>query len=151
MQQDDHCEDTSSIEVSFPAPVHISSDQTRRLVDLVNEICDGYEDRHSDRVMWAAGIGGRPLNIHDDDLLDFDMSVLAIDCYERERFGSEKRRTRIRPADQDRLIAEAVEAERERCAKVAEGFDDGAADNLASEAAKVVAAAIRGHPTPADS
>lgn len=52
-------EDTVCIEVTFAAPVHISSEHQRRLVELIGEICDAYEQRHPDRVMWPFGIGSK--------------------------------------------------------------------------------------------
>lgn len=89
----------TAIQVSFGAPVAMSRDQERRLHDLISEVCDGYEAEHPDRVMWLAGFGGLPMNIHDDNALDFDMSVLAMDCAERERFDTETPIARAQTGD----------------------------------------------------
>ena len=86
IKEKEYAEDTGQIEITFPVMVHVTNDQFHRLLDIVDEICKGYENRHPDRVMWSAGIGGKPLNIWDDDALDFDMSVLNIECAERENY-----------------------------------------------------------------
>ncbi len=41
-------------------------------------------------------------------------------------------------------LQSVIDAERERCVAVAKSFDDGASDNPYSEAARVIASAIRG-------
>lgn len=80
----------SLIEVIFPEPVELSAEHQHRLVSLIGEITESYEAAHPDRVMWPAGIGGRPSGLWSDEP-DFDMSVFQIDCCERERFEGEKR------------------------------------------------------------
>lgn len=87
----------STIQVTFGAPVDLTRDQEGRLHDLIGEICEGYEATHPDRIMWVAGYGGLPMNIHDDDKLDFDMSVLSLDCAERERYDTDRRRKPASP------------------------------------------------------
>lgn len=83
-------EDTSAIEVSFAAPVHITADQQRRLVELIDEICKGYEAKHPDRVMWPFGIGQKmltnPFMVDEDHPMQFDESVFEIECAERENY-----------------------------------------------------------------
>ncbi|WP_374572599.1 hypothetical protein [Phenylobacterium sp.] len=86
-------EDTRSILVTFPAPVEISREIERALHDLVHTICKGYEAGHPGRVMWVAGFGGlitsMPITAEDEAAgvpLSFDMSVLSIDCAEREDY-----------------------------------------------------------------
>lgn len=82
-------ENTVSIEVSFGAPVHLSGDHQRRLVDLLGEICDEYERNNPGRVMWPAGIGQKmltnPFMVDDDHPMEFDESAFAVECFERER------------------------------------------------------------------
>lgn len=83
-------EDTQAIEVSFAAPVHISDKNYRRLMQVISDICDEYESAHPDRVMWVFGTGGKmlfnPYTLGDDEPMDFDMSVLSIECAERENY-----------------------------------------------------------------
>jgi hypothetical protein len=88
-----YSEDTVAIEIDFGAPVNISRAHQRRLFSLVDAICDGYEARHPDRTMWAAGFGGKivsmPITREDEEAgvpLDFDMSILHIECCERENY-----------------------------------------------------------------
>ena len=90
---EEYREDTVSISVSFPVPVNLTREHQVRLVELIDEICDGYEARHPDRTMWAAGIGGAvvsmPITKEDEENgvpLEFDMSVFSIDCCERENY-----------------------------------------------------------------
>ena len=90
---EEYREDTVSISVSFPVPVHLSREHQGRLIDLIDEICRAYEKRHPDRTMWAAGMGGAitsmPITKEDEENgvpLEFDMSVFAIECCERENY-----------------------------------------------------------------
>ena len=88
---DEYREDTVRIEVSFAAPVNISQDQQQRLVELIGEICKGYEQMHPDRVMWPFGIGAKmlcsPFMLSDDEPIPFDDSILSIECAERENYN----------------------------------------------------------------
>ena len=85
-----HAEDIVCIEVSFAAPVHISAEHQQRLVELIGEICNAYEQRHPDRVMWPFGIGSKmlchPMMLSDDEPIPFDDSVFSIECAERENY-----------------------------------------------------------------
>jgi hypothetical protein len=99
-------EGVRSISVSFGAPVEISAEHQQRLVSLVGEICDAYEDTHADRTMWPAGIGGAPSGLW-GGRPEFDMSVLSIDCCERERFEDEERYRSLPYAKQ--VIADAID------------------------------------------
>ena len=83
-----------SIEASFGAPVELSDDHQRRLIELLGEICDAYEAAHPDRVMWPAGIGQKmltnPFMVDEDHPMQFDESVFEVECFERERFDGER-------------------------------------------------------------
>lgn len=81
------------IEITFPEPVEIASDTYRAFVELADEVCRDYEAANPQRIMWPAGIGGKMTGnwMFDDDDLEFDMTVLAIDCSERERFDDERK------------------------------------------------------------
>jgi hypothetical protein len=87
-------EDTSSIEITFPLPVNISQSQQRRLVDLISEICDCYEERHPGRVMWPFGIGSRitymPMTQAEEQErgMEFDNSCFSIECSERADYDA---------------------------------------------------------------
>lgn len=87
---DAYAETISSIEVSFAQPVNIGRVHQQRLVSLIGEICDGYEAKHPDRVMWPAGFGQKmlvnPLALEDDEPIPFDESCLSIECAERENY-----------------------------------------------------------------
>ncbi len=86
--------ETVAIEASFPVPVSMSQDAYRLLVDALGAICDEYEEAHPDRVMWVAGMGGRPPPmwpwVDDGSTGDFDMSVEHFEIAERERYENEK-------------------------------------------------------------
>lgn len=88
-------ENKHRIEIDFAAPVHISLEHQQRLVNLVGEICKGYEAKHPDRIMWPMGIGAKltvhPMALSDDEPIPFDDSVFHIDCAERERYEGERR------------------------------------------------------------
>jgi hypothetical protein len=82
----------SSIQVSFPVPVDVPDEDYRELMNLISRICKRYERQHPDRVMWPAGIGGLPVFIpmtaeeEKERGPEFDMSVLSVDCSEREKY-----------------------------------------------------------------
>lgn len=96
----------SRIEIVFGETVELSADHQHRLVSLINEICEAYEDSNPDRVMWPAGIGDKPSGIWTDEL-SFDASVFQIDCCERERFEGERRHKAL-PYDKQ-VIADAID------------------------------------------
>lgn len=81
----------SSIQITFAAPVELTAEAESALQFIVGKICEGYERANPDRVMWLAGYGSLPLNIWDDDKLDFDESVLSMDCCERERYETDRK------------------------------------------------------------
>lgn len=87
-------EDTTSIEVSFAAPVYISNENQKRLMAVLDDICKEYETRHTDRVMWTFGYGQKmltnPFLVDDDHPMEFDESTLSIECAERERYAGER-------------------------------------------------------------
>ena len=93
MRADEYREDTRGIEISFAAPVHLSRDQTRRLVELIDEICREYEKHHPDRVMWPFGMGQKmltnPFMVDDEHPMEFDEGVFEIECAERENYDYE--------------------------------------------------------------
>ncbi len=88
------CESTHAIEISFGAPVHVSAEQQRRLIAVLDDICRSYEGRHPDRVMWTAGWGdkieGNIFCLEDDEPIPFNDRIFAIECAERERFEGEQ-------------------------------------------------------------
>ena len=83
-------EDTSVIEITFAAPVHVDRDQYARLCDLIEDICKGYKAKHPDRTMWLFGMGAKmlihPMMISDDEPIPFDDSVMSFECAERENY-----------------------------------------------------------------
>ena len=87
-------EDTQAIEISFAAMVHISNENYKRLHNVVSDICKEYEKHHPDRIMWLFGEGGKvlvhPLALSDDEPIPMDMSILSMECAERERYEGER-------------------------------------------------------------
>jgi len=82
---------TTRIEVDFAQPVEITSEQQQQLVLAIDSICNGYEASHPDRTMWPMGIGGKCDCIWDDEP-NYDMSILHIECVERERYDTDRRK-----------------------------------------------------------
>lgn len=87
------------IEISFGAPVELSEAEETLLMGLLSSACDRYSDEHPDRTMWVAGWGAKPL-WREPQEPDFDDTVLHGECYERERFDTE----RERPSDPEQRI-----------------------------------------------
>jgi hypothetical protein len=81
---------TTRIEVDFAEPVEITSEQQQQLMLAIGSICSGYEASHPERTMWPMGIGGKCDCIWDDEP-NFDMSILHIECAERERYDTDRR------------------------------------------------------------
>ncbi len=85
-----YCEDTRGIEINFEVPVNLSEDHQRRLVALIDEICDAYEVKHPDRTMWPFCIGQKmltnPFMVDEDHPMQFDEGLFQIDCAERENY-----------------------------------------------------------------
>lgn len=92
---------TSRIEITFPVPMIFPKDWEQRLADLVNEVCEAYEDEHPDRVMWPAGFGSAPRWSKADAAFlgveasqdapesgepTFDDTTFQISCAEREAY-----------------------------------------------------------------
>ena len=84
------------IEITFPAPVHMTTEDERHLDQVVAEICDRWRDANPDRVMWPAGHGSKitymPLTRAEEEAgrhMEFDDDVYAIDCSERERYPTD--------------------------------------------------------------
>lgn len=79
-----------AIEVNFAEPVELTQQDQQELVALLSRICDRYEGRHPDRVMWPFGIGfkmlANPLMLSDDEPMPFDESIFSIECAERENY-----------------------------------------------------------------
>jgi len=79
----------TSIEVTFPEAVEVPDAQFQQLVSIVSDICKAYEATHPGRVMWPFGIGCKPTYIpmtaeeEKTRGMEFDESVLSIECYER--------------------------------------------------------------------
>jgi hypothetical protein len=82
-----------AIEIHFGQPVELSREQEKRLLDLADEICKAYEASHPARVMWPSGYGCKPTYIpmtqeeEQERGMEFDESVLEIDCFEREDYA----------------------------------------------------------------
>lgn len=98
----------TSIEVGFGAPVSTPAGWERRFADLLDELCNAYEAEHPDRVMWPAGWGAKITSIpmtREDDIagmpMEFDGDVLSVECFERERYETERKgpRRRGKPVD----------------------------------------------------
>ena len=83
---------TSAIEVNFGIPVHITSDQERRLHALLDEIAGAPWNQPQDGVHWVSGCGGKVM-WREPDEPDYDMNVLSIETTSRE-FVSERERER---------------------------------------------------------
>ena len=81
-----------AIEISFGAPVELSEAEEQMLMGLLSSACDRYSDEHPDRIMWVAGWGAKPL-WREPQEPDFDDTVLHGECYERERYDTERRRS----------------------------------------------------------
>lgn len=86
-------EDTKSIEVYFPVGVNIPDSIFQAIVEDVGAICDEYKRHHPGRVMWPAGMGSKITYIpmtREEELagkhMEFDSSVLSIECCEREDY-----------------------------------------------------------------
>lgn len=81
-----------SISVAFPFAVEMNEAAHAALHDAVELMCFDYEQKHPDRVMWAAGEGGTPPPgfFFDEPKGDWDMSVLNIEVAERERYDTDK-------------------------------------------------------------
>jgi len=71
------------IEIDFPAPVEFPEGWERVLDELVYMICKQYEKDNTDRVMWPAGHGSKPLWDEPNEP-EFDDSIYHIDVAERE-------------------------------------------------------------------
>ena len=78
----------SKIEIEFPVPVEFPPGFIRVLTDLVNKVCEKYEAENPTRVMWPAGIGGKPI-WNEPKEPTFNSSVLLIDVFEREALPKE--------------------------------------------------------------
>ncbi|WP_289298259.1 hypothetical protein [uncultured Reyranella sp.] len=92
------------IEISFAVAVDLPHGVERELVEIAARICRAYEAEHRDSVMWPAGIGSKvtymPWTAEEEAAgrhMEFDDSVFAIECAERERFDSEP----YMPSDSD--------------------------------------------------
>lgn len=84
------------IEITFPVGVDLPRGVEQELVEIADRICRAYEAEHRDSVMWPAGIGNKvtymPWTAAEEAAgrhMEFDDSVFAIDCTERERFDTE--------------------------------------------------------------
>ena len=80
---------TSSIEVTFGMPVHLSVGQERRLHQLLDEIVSSPCNQPVGGVHWVSGSGGKVL-WREPEEPDYDMDVLSIETTakglsERER------------------------------------------------------------------
>lgn len=104
MKEREYKENFSAIEITFDAPVHLTTEHMQRLDALLGDICSVYEVHHPDRVMWPAGTGYKmltnPFMVDDDHPMQFDEGTYAVECFERERFEGERqaRPFRIRNA-----------------------------------------------------
>lgn len=87
-----------AIEISFGAAVELSEAEERLLMGLLSSACDRYSDEHPDRIMWVAGWGAKPL-WREPQEPDFDDTVLHGECFERERYDTERR-----PSDPEQRI-----------------------------------------------
>ena len=85
-----------AIEITFPAPVTMTVEHERMLVQLAGYICDEWCRANPGRVMWPAGQGSKilymPMTQEEERLgfgMKFDDDVYAINCSERERYPAE--------------------------------------------------------------
>lgn len=74
------------IDVQFPEWVEMTEEDERAILEVVSRMCERYEAKHPDRVMWPCGVGGRPQNIWSDEDFNVDMSVFSVDVSERENY-----------------------------------------------------------------
>lgn len=79
-----------SIEIDFGAPVEMSSDHQRRLVELMDEVCAAYESANPGRTMWAGGIGQKCTDMWSEEPT-FDEAIFHIECMERASHPGESR------------------------------------------------------------
>lgn len=88
-------EDTLKIEVDFPVPVEVRDPHFQKLVNVVSQICDEWEDAHPDQIMWPFGMGSKPLTnfflVDEEHPMKFDDTVLHIEVTCRERYEDERR------------------------------------------------------------
>lgn len=89
------------IEISFPVAIDLPDGWDRTLDAMVGMICEQYERENTERVMWPAGQGCKPI-WNEPEEPDYDDSVYYIEVAEREDFRG---RNRHNP-DRDRLQAE---------------------------------------------
>lgn len=91
-EKDRYSEDTVRIEVDFPVRVNINGTLFQELVGVITKICDEYEERHPDRVMWPAGMGSKilymPMTAEEEKTqgMKFSDDVLQISCAERANY-----------------------------------------------------------------
>ena len=76
-----------AIEITFPVDMDLSEEFDSKLLDLINDECKRYEEKHPDRVMWPGGYGAKIL-WREPEEPDFDESVFSITVTERERYDS---------------------------------------------------------------
>lgn len=78
-----------AIEVYFPEPVDLSSQDQQELVGIISRVCDQWSAEHPGRTMWPFGIGCKPTFIpltseqEQERGIEFDESTFQIECYER--------------------------------------------------------------------
>lgn len=79
-----------AIEITFPEDVEITDDDQRDIVEVVSRITNRYEEANPHRTMWPFGIGQKmlsnPFMVGDDEPLEFDENVFAVECSERENY-----------------------------------------------------------------
>ena len=83
-------EKVRGIEIAFPVAVELTRDDQIELQDVVRKICKRYEEQNPGRVMWLFGYGDKviymPIVEGDERPMEFDSTILAIECSEREKY-----------------------------------------------------------------
>lgn len=104
-------EGINSIEITFPVSIKLDDKDYHNLNEVVRIICARYEASHPGRVMWAFGQGFKPTYIpmtkEEEDAgrhMEFDESIYAIECSEREDYDYKCTKCGIKQGDHKHCI-----------------------------------------------
>lgn len=129
------------IEINFPCAVDLPPGFDHVLMALADAICSAWELAHPGHVMWASGVGAKPI-WREPEEPDFDDSVFCIDCATREETLEEKTK-RERRAERIAKILSAIKTDPVAAGKeLAESLVRNAA--IASEIATTIQKAAAG-------
>jgi hypothetical protein len=69
------------IEVQFPMPVVLTDNDSKRIAEVLDDICK--RNCPPGHLMWVCGVGGKPLSY---SVPEFDMDILHFDVSCREDY-----------------------------------------------------------------